>query len=109
MFYENLKKLCESRNTTPTAVMKTFGFSTSMLTNWKNGGMPRGDTLLLFAQYFGVTTDYLLTGNAPVTTPTVSPDEWEILTSYRSHPELQAAVRKLLDIPESSAQEDAAS
>lgn len=60
MFYEILKSLCDEHKTTPTTVMKSLGFSTSMLTNWKKGGMPRGDTLQKFADYFEVTTDYLL-------------------------------------------------
>lgn len=60
MFYENLKRLCEERGTTPTAVAKAIGISTSMTANWKKGGMPRGDTLQKLADYFGVSTDHLL-------------------------------------------------
>ena len=60
MFYENFKRLCSERGTTPTAVAKAIGISTSMTANWKKGGVPRADTLQKVADYFGVTSDYLL-------------------------------------------------
>ncbi len=60
MFYENLKRLCSQRGTTPTGVAKAIGISTSMTANWKKGGMPRGDTLQKLAVYFDVSVDYLL-------------------------------------------------
>lgn len=62
MFYENFKRLCTERGTTPTAVAKAMGISTSMTANWKKGGMPRGDTLQKLADYFSVNVDYLLGG-----------------------------------------------
>ncbi len=60
MFFENFKKLCTERGTTPTSVAKDLGISTSMTANWKKGGMPRGDTLQKLSDYFGVSVDYLL-------------------------------------------------
>jgi transcriptional regulator with XRE-family HTH domain len=63
MFYENFKRLCSERGTTPTAVAKAMGISTSMTANWKKGGVPRADTLQKVADHFGVSTSYLL-GNA---------------------------------------------
>ena len=71
MFYENFKRLCSERNTTPTAVAKAMGISTSMTANWKKGGMPRGDTLQKVADYFGVSTDSLL-GVETITVTTTS-------------------------------------
>ena len=60
MFYENFKLLCAERGTTPTAVAKAMGISTSMTANWKKGGVPRSDTLQKVADYFGVSVSYLL-------------------------------------------------
>ena len=60
MFYENFKRLCSERGTTPTAVAKAMGISTSMTANWKKGGVPRADTLQKVANHFGVSTTYLL-------------------------------------------------
>lgn len=60
MFYENFKRLCSERGTTPTAVAKAMDISTSMTANWKKGGMPRADTLQKVADHFGVSVSYLL-------------------------------------------------
>ena len=60
MFYENFKRLCSERGTTPTAVAKAMGISTSMTANWKKGGVPRADTLQKVADHFGVSVSYLL-------------------------------------------------
>ena len=60
MFYENFKRLCSERCTTPTAVAKAMGISTSMTANWKKGGVPRADTLQKVADHFGVSVSYLL-------------------------------------------------
>ena len=60
MFYENVKSLCQDRRTNITTLMKELGMSTSMPTSWKNGAAPKADTIKKIADYFGVTTDYLL-------------------------------------------------
>lgn len=60
MFYTILSSLCKSRNTTVTAVVKELKLSTSKVTAWKNGSVPNGNTLVLLAEYFNVSTDYLL-------------------------------------------------
>ena len=60
MFYENFIRLCSERGTTPTAVAKAMGISTSMTANWKKGGVPRADTLQKVADHFGVSVSYLL-------------------------------------------------
>ena len=63
MFYEQLKKLCEERGTTITAVTTTLGLSKGGLSRWRNGGNPTADVVRRFADYFGVTADYLLAEN----------------------------------------------
>lgn len=60
MFYENFKKLCDERGTTPTAVALDMGISTSLTSRWKHGGKPRIETLNKIADYFGVSASYLL-------------------------------------------------
>lgn len=60
MFYERLILLCNERGTTPTAMAKAMGISTSMTANWKKGGVPRSDTLQKVANHFGVSVSYLL-------------------------------------------------
>ena len=65
MFYENFKKLCDERGTTPTAVALDMGISTSLTSRWKHGGKPRIETLNKIADYFGVSVSYLL-GNVQI-------------------------------------------
>lgn len=59
-FWKIMQKLCLENNTTPSTVVKELGLSTSMGTRWKNGTIPHGKTLQKIAEYFDVTTDYLL-------------------------------------------------
>lgn len=60
MFYDVLSTLCSSRNTTVTAMLKELNISTSKGTAWKNGSTPNGEIISTIADYFNVTTDYLL-------------------------------------------------
>lgn len=59
-FYDVISGLCKETHTSPTTVSKQLGLSTSMPTQWKNGTIPNGDTLLKIAAYFDVSVDYLL-------------------------------------------------
>lgn len=62
VFYETLKKLCEKNNTTITQVLKKMNISTSKGTAWKKGSIPNGAIIQKIADYFEVSTDFLLTG-----------------------------------------------
>ncbi len=59
-FWEILNSLCEERNTTVTATLKELNISTSKGTAWKSGSVPNGVFLEKLADYFDVSTDYLL-------------------------------------------------
>ena len=63
MFYDNVVKLCEQNGIKITKFAKTLGLSSSAPTYWKSGSVPKSDTLQRIADYFGVTTDYLLYGD----------------------------------------------
>lgn len=60
MFIDVIESLCKANNTSVTAVCKELGISTSKPTAWRNGSTPNAKFVILFAEYFGVTTDYLL-------------------------------------------------
>ena len=81
MFNEQLLLLCKQENTSISAVAQELGFSTGSIANWKRGKIPNGDTLLKFANYFHVSTDYLLTGK--INCDTISNDEKEWILLYR--------------------------
>lgn len=59
-FWNIFELLCQQRHTTAAAVNKELGFSNATATKWKKGSVPKGNTLKKIADYFGVTTDYLL-------------------------------------------------
>lgn len=60
MFWDRFFSLCETHNTKPLNVVKTLGISSGCITNWKNGVVPNGETLIKIANYFNVSVDYLL-------------------------------------------------
>ena len=61
-FYNILLKLCKAKGVKLTPLTKSLGISPGTIGGWKNGGSPTGETLLKFSEYFGVSTDFLLTG-----------------------------------------------
>ena len=60
MFWDRFYQLCIKQNTKPNPVAKDLGISSGVLTKWKSGGIPNGETLSKIADYFGVSVDYLL-------------------------------------------------
>lgn len=60
MFFERYSALCKEHNETPNSVAKIIGASSGSVTAWKKGTDPRNATLTKIADFFGVTTDYLL-------------------------------------------------
>lgn len=69
VFYQRVKSLCAQKGVEISNVLKAVGLSTSKGTAWKDGAIPKGDVLLVLANYFAVSTDYLL-GNTDNPTPT---------------------------------------
>lgn len=64
MFYENVKALCKARGTTITKMSEEIGLSNAAASSWKKGSIPRSTTVQKIADYFCVSTDYLLRGEA---------------------------------------------
>ena len=61
--YEVFVKLCERKNVRPADVAKATGIAPQTFSAWKQGQYsPKADKLQLIADYFGVTVDYLQTG-----------------------------------------------
>ncbi len=60
MFYERLEELCSKKSITVSSLVKELGLSTSKVTAWKNGTVPKGAILVKIADYFGVPLDYLM-------------------------------------------------
>lgn len=60
MFWQSFYALCQKLNMSPNAVAKELSISSGAITSWKNGRVPSGTTLQKIADYFEVSTDYLL-------------------------------------------------
>jgi transcriptional regulator with XRE-family HTH domain len=75
MFFKQFKRLCEEHNTSPNGVAKILNISSGSVTAWKrDGSVPYAKTLQKIADYFGVTTDYLL-GNEQKKEPVTERDK----------------------------------
>ena len=62
--YEIFVKLLEKYGITAYKVGKATGIGASTFSDWKNGrSTPKQEKLQKIADYFGVTVDYLMTGN----------------------------------------------
>lgn len=80
MFYEQLYKICQQKGTTPTGVCRRLGLSTSKVTAWKNGSIPKQSTLQRLADELGVATDAFFAEQEPKLTP----EEEELLAVFRN-------------------------
>lgn len=62
--YSVFEQLLQKFGVTPYKVSKETGITQASLSTWKNGKtVPSSETLQKIADYFGVTVDYLMTGN----------------------------------------------
>ena len=79
MFYDVFTSLCEKKGVSPNKALTDCKISRTSTAKWREGATPRGVTLQKLADYFGVTTDYLLTGEKTKKAPTLtSKDERDI-------------------------------
>ena len=64
--YERFEMLCKDKGVKPSDVSKATGVSTATLTSWKKGiYTPKEEKIRKIAEYFGVTVEYLRTGQDP--------------------------------------------
>ena len=92
-FHENLKRICNAKGTTPTAVLREMGVATSKIAAWNKGNLPKQEMLVRLADYLGCTVmDFFwdeedekrLMGNAHTIEEPENEDESDILRLYRS-------------------------
>ena len=64
---ERLRELRESKTLTQQELSEQLHVSDKTISKWeKDGSVPDTDMLITFSKFYGVTLDYLLTGNTPV-------------------------------------------
>ena len=64
MFFDRFQALCDAKGVSVYRACTDIGLNRSAVAKWKAGGKPNGNTAGKLAEYLGVTTDYLLTGQA---------------------------------------------
>ncbi len=98
--YVIFDRLMKQRNVTRYRVSQETGVAESSLSDWKNGkSMPKIDKMQKIAEYFGVTVDYLMGKEKPVT------DDDELnkyLEELRTRPEM----RMLFSVSEGCTKEE---
>ena len=61
MFYDKFEQLCSIKGVSPTRAVEEMGLSRTIAVKWKKtAAVPRGKTLKIVADYFGVSESYLL-------------------------------------------------
>ena len=60
MFFDRFQALCQEKGVSVYRACQDIGLNRSAVAKWKAGGKPNGTTAGKLADYFGVSTDYLL-------------------------------------------------
>lgn len=102
MFFDTFYSLCQSKGVSCKRAAEDIGLSNSITTKWKKtGATPGGETLQKIAQYFGVSTDFLL-GKEKM--PLVNEDEE--LTEYLQVLKTRPECRMLFQLSKDASKED---
>ncbi len=60
MFWDRYYELRSKNKTKPNPVAATLGISFGVVTKWKQGTIPNGETLIKLADFLNCSIDYLL-------------------------------------------------
>lgn len=83
-FAENLKRICELRKTNPTALCKELGLSTSKVSAWYNGSLPKQEIMVSLAKQLNCSVmDFFSDEEDLHETKPANEDEEDILRIYR--------------------------
>ena len=70
MIYDRWEELRQKKGVSRQKACEDCGYARTAWNKWKLGAVPNGEGLQTIADYFGVTTDYLLTGEETKKAPT---------------------------------------
>lgn len=107
---QRIETLCVKKKITRTTAFVESGVGKNFKSNLTSSNPSEGKITML-ANYFGVSVDYLI-GDTTDPTPSkvlspdgltafyLTPHETKVMNAYRTHPEMQPAVDKLLGVTE---------
>lgn len=96
--YDRIIDLCQRNNINGTKLGELLNLKKSPLTDWKNGkSKPTVEQVVKMCEIFAVSTEFIILGKD---SESLNHEEEQLLQAYRmADPAMQAAARKLLDIP----------
>ena len=81
-FQDNLNRICKERGTTLTALVKSMGLSTSKVSRWNEGSLPKQDMLVRLANELNCSVaDFFKDESVDI--PRIDADEADMLRVYR--------------------------
>lgn len=86
-FYDRYEELCQEHGMKPQTpkMLEITEASSGTISGWKKGVMPKAETIVRIAKYFGVTTDYLLgLSDSRNGRDTFTEEERLLISAYRS-------------------------
>lgn len=104
MFFDRFRDLCDQKGISTYKAATEIGLNRGAVNKWKNGSVPNGQTLAKMAEFFGVTTDYLLGDSEQKEKPLINGDEE--LTEYLELLKTRPEMRMLFQISKDATKED---
>lgn len=84
-FAENINRICKDRGTTLTALVKHMGLSTSKVSYWNGGSLPKEEMLLALAKELNCSVmDFFADEEDYETELSLDDDEKELVRIFRS-------------------------
>lgn len=80
-FYDRCEALAKEKGINMKQLGEEVGVTGASITGWKNGSVPRVDVAFSVAKYFGVTVEYLFSGEN--LEYTLNPEEKNLIEWYR--------------------------
>lgn len=112
MFSIRFKQLRELEGMTQRDAAVALKVSNGTIGNWESGKRtPDATMLMLIADYFHVSVDYLIGHDTPSSAPApsipITLHELQLIEAYRNHPALCSAVDRMLEITPPSSEDEA--
>lgn len=91
MFYDVYSALCKDMGISESKAAESIGLNRAAVAKWKKGAVPAGATLQRFADFFGVTTDYLLGSDQKEMPTGITGEQTQTMTADISEKDIRAA------------------
>lgn len=102
MFWERLESLLKEKNLRQTDLAKICNIKDGTISTWKKGYVPQRQTLKILADYFNVTTDYLLGYTdikLKIEEKQIDEEEKQLIKNYnKANQETQFIIKKILNM-----------